>query len=92
MFILRKLFFEDKNATETNWILGDNYTITTEHNREWEVMIKQWDFAKDEIYSFITYGEGSKIIPLYKNQGNYIMTSDGKTFCNLTRHVDKQYN
>ncbi len=35
-------------------------------------------------YAFILNNGGSNIIPLYKNQKNYIMSENGKTFSNLT--------
>lgn len=86
MFILRKLFKEhNKNAyTESNEILGDSYTTVTEHNEGWETLAKDWDHIGQKIYCFILHDGGSKVIPLYQDQGNYIMTSDGNTFANVT--------
>lgn len=92
MFILRKLFWEadSKFATESNQILGDSYNTVTEHNKDYETLMEGWEVFKEEIYAFIVCKDGSEVIPLYKKQGNYIMTSDGKTFSNLTRHIDKR--
>lgn len=88
MFILRKLFKEqDKNQyTESNQIIGDNYSTVTEHNEGWEHLISSYtdEEVKDKIHCFLVYDNGASIIPLYKKQGAYIMTSDGKTFSNLT--------
>lgn len=83
MFILRKMVCNQQQ--ESNTILGNHYNLVTEINKEdWDHLIKSWDSFKDEIYAFLVYKNGSEVIPLYKKQGNYIMTSDGKTFSNLT--------
>ena len=86
MFILRKLFKEhNKNAyTESNEILGESYCTVTKDNEGWSALHKDWEHIGETIYCFIVHGEGSKVIPLYKAHGNYIMVSDGKTFSNLT--------
>jgi len=87
MFILRKLFKEhEKNQySEHNEIIGSEYSTVTEHNEGWDHLIRDYDDdVKPKVYCFVIYEAGSCIIPLYKGQGNYIMTSDGKTFSNLT--------
>ena len=88
MFILRNI----SNGLESNTILGDSYNLV-EKERSPEEFFKAFDNWEGAIvprnnesstYAFILYQEGSKMYPLYKNQDNYIMTSDGKTFKNLT--------
>jgi hypothetical protein len=87
MFILRKLLSEGKE--ECNIILGSSYNVIDSQSENWDYLMKEWESFKEEIYLFLVYNDGKDVMPLYKKQGNYIMTSDGKTFCNLTRHIDK---
>jgi hypothetical protein len=45
---------------------------------------KTADNFSTNCYAFIVNNGFSNIIPLYKEQQNYIMTENGKTFSNLT--------
>ncbi len=95
-FILRKVY---KDHTENNTILGDNYSFVhreynyDEFNKAFEACFEKNHVADDDTtsdnftkntYAFILSKDGSVITPLYKKQGNYIMTEGGKTFANLT--------
>lgn len=41
------------------------------------------DYSKN-VYGFVVYERGSKLMPLYKGKTYYIMTPQGSTFDNLT--------
>lgn len=88
MFILRKYLGGAKE--ECNTILGNSYNVVDSNSENWELTMKDWETFRDEIYLFLIYNDGKDVMPLYKKQRNYIMTSDGKTFSNLTRHVDNR--
>ena len=95
-FILRKVL---NDSTQTNIVLGNQYQLVDrevnydEFSRVFEHEFEKFhvadldptsdNFSKD-CYAFVVCEEGSKLIPLYKKQFNYIMTDSGKTFCNLT--------
>lgn len=86
MFILRTI---TTNNIQTNTCLNKLYNLiiaeTSQEEFEKTVALEEfYQQHKEKIYAFIIYDEGSKVIPLYKRQMNYIMTSDGKTFHNLT--------
>lgn len=42
------------------------------------------DNFSQNCYAILTAKCGEKLIPLYLNQSNYVMTENGKTFSNLT--------
>lgn len=74
-------------------IVGESYNyVNKEINpEEFSRVFKSWHGDLDipeenspETYGYIVYECGSKIMPLYKGDYNYIMTSDGKTFANIT--------
>ncbi len=95
-FILRKVLNDN---TQTNIILGDQYRLI-ERETNYEEFSKAFevDFGKFHVsdldptsdsftkncHAFLITNEGSKLIPLYKDQFNYIMSDSGKTFANLT--------
>lgn len=95
-FILRKVL---QDNTQTNIILGDSYQLV-EREANYDEFSKAFetDFGKFHVadldpesdsfskncYAFLIVDGGSKFIPLYKGQYNYIMTDSGKTFSNLT--------
>lgn len=85
MFILRKI---TGGGIESNLCLGKDYIlIRQEDNKEFEETMhleSYFQSLREDIHAFISHSEGKDIIPLYKDQQNYIMTSDGKTFSNLT--------
>lgn len=87
MFILRRITSE---SNEINEILGDSYSLILRerHNKEYErtLLIQKWDknAQLENLYGFIVHNNGQKVIPLYKKSHYFIMTSDGKTFSNIT--------
>lgn len=90
---------DPKNHSEINKYIGDNYQfIHREFNpadfaRAFQTCFEKPHLSDDdpkadnfttETYAFLHYNSGADIIPLYKNQYNYIMTESGKTFANIT--------
>lgn len=84
MFILRRL---DCGFGEVNTMLDEYYVLVSKekNNAEFNETTKLWteDDLKS-IYAVIVYNDGSSIMPLYNNSNYYIMTSDGKTFANIS--------
>lgn len=80
MFTLRKI---TQTGVEMNFNLGDSYTLVTKENspEEFEKGLKEHPFYED-IYAFVSWN--NEILPLYKNQKNYIVSESGKTYDNLT--------
>ncbi|RZK73566.1 MAG: hypothetical protein EOO85_17060 [Pedobacter sp.] len=85
MFILRKI---TGSGVQSNICLNKVYNLIREEDKEeFEKTTSLNDYYQSEkakIYAFLIYDEGSQIIPLFKAQKNYIMSSDGNTFDNLT--------
>lgn len=96
MFILRKI---TGSGVSVNICLNKSYNLVDEEGSpeefkraldHWflypgsEKILNQAHEVNEEIYAFLLYNSGSDMMPLYKKQKNYIMTSDGKTFDNLT--------
>lgn len=81
MFILRKI---TKTGVEMNFDLGNHYTLITKERspEEFEKGVKDHPFY-DDIYAFVGWKE-EEILPLYKNQKNYIVFENGTTYSNLT--------
>lgn len=94
MFVLRRISGE---RIEMNKVIGDGYTVIDresnyeEFKRVFEHYFEKRCFANldpegdsdtKNCYAFVT--NDSIIQPLYKNQQNYIMSENGKTFSNLT--------
>ena len=95
MYTLRKVIGND----QWNKSIGDEYSfIDRETNYEefckafeksfTRKHVADLDSESDEFtkncYAFIVCKGGSEMIPLYKNQYNYIMSESGNTFSNLT--------
>lgn len=84
MFILRRL---TSLNVERNTVLGESYMlIDRERNPEaFEESIKamKWVSCPDT-YGFISYNEGQKLEPLYKDSTYFVMTSNGQTFANIS--------
>ena len=84
MFILRRL---DCGFGEVNTMLDEYYILVSKekNNAEFNETTKLWteDDLKN-IYAVIVYNDGASIMPLYNNSNYYIMTSDGKTFANIS--------
>lgn len=86
MFTLRKI---NGKGMEMNFFLGDEYNIIYKerHPEEFEAFVKTVGLDPDtarQCYGYVTHADGSKHQCLYKKQQNYIMTTDGKTFANVT--------
>lgn len=76
MFALRKI---TGNGSELNFDLGDYYVLITKERSPEEFEDKMKDHPS---YAFICWKDG--VLPLYKNQKNYIVSESGKTYDNLT--------
>jgi len=86
MFILRQI----SEQTESNYLLGKSYNLieAERHPEEFQRTLKIWGngavIPEEAVYAFIIYDDGAELFALQKPQCNYIMTSDGKTFSNIT--------
>ncbi len=88
MYTLRKITNEN---VEMNIGLGSEYTLIRKETceKEFNFFCQRFDYTdedveRDGIYAIISSYDGSKLIPLYKCQLNFIMTENGKTFSNVT--------
>jgi hypothetical protein len=93
MFILRKITTDD---IEMNISLGKSYTIVDKERNESEfnrsyfaIYGEQYDklnnpIGDQKIYAFVG-DENGKLTPLYTEHANFIMTSNGQTFSNVSR-------
>ena len=87
MYTLRRITSE---SVEINLCLGFSYTLILKERNEGEfertAKLMKWDEAEitSEIYGFISFNNGSEIVPLYKKSNYFVMMSDGKTFSNIT--------
>lgn len=87
MYTLRRITSE---SIEINSCLGLNYTLILKERNEVEFQktakLMKWDEAEmtSEIYGFISFNNGAETVPLYKKSNYFVMTSDGKTFSNIT--------
>lgn len=87
MYTLRKII---KNQEECNFNLGDYYSLVekSKNPERFEIDFEMFfnnqpPYTEDICYAFITSEKG-KMEPLWESQKNYIMTSEGKTFSNLS--------
>lgn len=95
MYTLRKII----DGIQSNQSIGEEYQFIdrevnySEFQKTYKVLFEKehvadLDESSDNFsancYGFIICNGGSKIIPLYKKQWNYIMTESGNTFSNLT--------
>lgn len=80
MFTLRKI---TQSGIEMNFDLGNAYTLVVKERspKDFDKEMKDHPFY-NEIYAFIIYKD--EILPLYKNQKNYIVSENGTTYSNLT--------
>lgn len=97
MFVLRRITGE---SNECNTCLGESYTYVAKERNEsefyrtyqvhlgndadTEVTQSLMDSLEDKIYAFVVSENGKEVIPLYRPSSYFIMTSNGKTFDNLT--------
>lgn len=85
MFILRRISSKDLQA---NTCLGLEYVLVLkeENNEEFKERTKLWDEDDlKDVYGIIAFEDGSLIMPLYLKSSYYVMTSDGKTFANISK-------
>lgn len=84
MFILRRVL---KDRSEVNTSLGEYYTLQLKEKNQsaFDEVIKMWSEEDlENVYGVVIYDDGSKIMPLYQGSAYYIMTSDGRTFDNVS--------
>lgn len=85
MFILRRI---SSNNLQANTCLGLEYVLVLkeENNEEFKERTKLWDEDDlKDVYGIIAFEDGSLIMPLYLKSAYYVMTSDGKTFANVSK-------
>ena len=85
MFILRRI---TSNNIECNTCLDEEYVLVLRKENE-EELIKRTELWKDsdlinDMYGLVCFEDGESIMPLYKKSSYYIMTSDGRTFANIS--------
>jgi hypothetical protein len=84
MFILREV---TKEKLEINTCLAIEYVLVLRETNKEEFIerTKLWDdvFLKN-IYGVVCFEAGELLMPLHKGSSYYIMTSDGKTFSNIS--------
>lgn len=84
MFILRRI---DPENGQINTNLGDYYTLIFKERNGTSFFdtVKEWDMdTVSRMYGVIVYEDGSSMMPLYHKSTYYIMTSDGRTFDNVS--------
>ena len=88
MFILREI---TKSKLEINTSLDIEYVLVLKekNKEEFEKRTKQWseDDSKD-VYGLVCFEGGDSIMPLIHGSSYYIMTSDGKTFSNISEKIE----
>jgi hypothetical protein len=84
MFILRRI---TSDGRESNTILGETYHLIDKEisPEDFGETKKRCDPDEEGVYAYIGYGNGESLMAMYKPSHYYIMTSNGKTFANLTR-------
>jgi len=85
MFILRRI---TPDHLEVNTSLGIEYVLVCkeENNEEFKERTTLWGEADLKgVYGIVAFDEGSSIMPLYVGSNYYIMSSDGKTFDNISK-------
>ncbi len=84
MFILRQI---TPQGVESNQILGDNYSITTEeaHKEKFDQIIKDQQLPTQYMqFAYLHHSTSPFPYPLFEGFKYYIMTGSGETFANLT--------
>lgn len=85
MFTLRRI---SKAGLEINTCLGEEYVLVIKetHPVEFTDRVKMWkDHEIDGVYGIVAFENGNKLMPLYETSTYYIMSSDGKTFDNISK-------
>jgi len=96
MFTFRKIV---PDGTEHNLFLGESYVFIDRETQyeEFSRAYKQVfsidhvadlddmsnDFSKN-CYAILVYNDGSDLLPIYKGDLNYVMSSNGQTYANIT--------
>ena len=84
MFILREI---TKSKLEINTGLDIEYVLVLreKNNEDFKERTLFWneEDSKD-VYGLVCFDGGDSIMPLRKESSYYIMTSDGKTFSNIS--------
>jgi hypothetical protein len=84
MFVLRKI---TGDGVQMNFSLGESYTLILKENNPEDfkrASLAVWTEENPEnTYGFVSKPDG-QFIALFKKQFNYIMTSDGNTFANVS--------
>ena len=84
MFVLREI---TKSKLEVNTCLDIEYVLVLreKNKEEFETRTALWenDDVKD-VYGVVCFEGGESIMPLNNESSYYIMTSDGKTFANIS--------
>lgn len=84
MFILRRITSE---GLELNTCLGIEYVLVVreQNESEFKERTKLWHESElEDLYGIVCFDDGDSIMPLYKKSSYYVMTSDGKTFSNIS--------
>lgn len=84
MFILREI---TKSKVEVNTCLDIEYVLVLKDKskEEFAERTKLWTEADlQDVYGLVCFERGESIMPLYKGASYYVMTSDGKTFANIS--------
>jgi hypothetical protein len=87
MFILRRITSE---SIEINTCLNDGYVLTLQERNEKEFLriaksLKWYDEESiKDIYGFVSFNDGSSVMPLYQKSHYFVMGSDGRTFSNIS--------
>jgi hypothetical protein len=87
MFILRRI---TPANLEINTNLGDNYVLILRERttQEFKETIKSWlKEDVEDVYGLITFNDSDDIMPLFETSLYFIMTSDGKTFSNVSKKL-----
>lgn len=85
MFILREITSE---KLEINTCLDIEYVLVLkkENEKEFEERTRLWpESCLKDVYGVVCFDNGESIIPLKENSIYYVMTSDGKTFSNISK-------
>jgi len=84
MFILRRI---TKNGLEVNTCLDVYYTLILKEKNsdDFHDRTALWDKADLlDVYGVVCVDDSDLIMPLYNDSKYYIMTSEGKTFSNIS--------
>ena len=87
MFILRRI---TRDGLETNTCLDVYYTLILKDKNpdEFHDRTAQWERADLlDVYGLVCVDDEESIMPLYTDSKYYIMTSEGKTFSNVSERL-----